>query len=170
MSLGLAFKVFFKALGNKEFASQARGWLAGKPALPLAPPPPPPEPPQPKFEALRVLAALQRDGRLLDFLQEDIAGYDDSQIGAAVRDIHRDCRKALAKYVELAPVLEQTEGDHVAVPAGFDAAAIRLTGNVRGEPPFKGTLAHRGWKAQSLTLPAEIGPNGVLAPAEVELP
>ena len=166
MSLGLAFKCFFKALGNREFAGQAREWLRGVPP----PLPPPPAAPKNPHEALRLLAALQRDGRLLDFLHEDIAGYDDAQVGAAVRDIHRDCRKALAKYVELVPVLDQTEGDAVAVPAGFDPGAIRLTGNVRGEPPFRGALAHRGWKAATLNLPAELGPNGVLAPAEVELP
>jgi hypothetical protein len=169
MSLGLAFKCFFKALGNREFAGKARDWLRGAPPAVL-PPPTPAAPPKNPHEALRLLAALQRDGRLIDFLQEEIAGYDDAQVGAAVRDIHRDCRKALAKYVELAPVLDQGEGEAVAVPAGFDAGAIRLTGNVRGEPPFRGALAHRGWKAVKLNLPAEIGPNGVLAPAEVELP
>ena len=166
MSLGLAFKCFFKALGNRDFAEKAAALLAGKPAPPVVAPPPP----KANHEPLRLVAALQRDGRLIDFLQEDIAGFDDAQIGAAVRDIHRDCRKALLKYVDLAPVLDHGEGDAVAVPVGFDAAAIRLTGNVRGEPPFRGTLVHRGWKAALKTLPAEVGPLGVLAPAEVELP
>src|SRR5207253_6846543 len=36
--------------------------------------------------AVQLLAILQREGRLLDFLQEDVDGYADAQIGAAVRD------------------------------------------------------------------------------------
>ena len=172
MSFGLALRCFFRTLRDKEFAARVQAALA--PPAAAEPPPAVVEPPPPKAtpesEALRLLAALQRDGRLLDFLNEDIAGYDDGQVGAAVRGIHRDCRKTLEKYVELVPVLDEPEGGSVAVPAGFDPAAIRLTGNVKGSPPFRGTLAHRGWRAAKVALPAEVGPAGVLQAAEVELP
>ena len=96
--------------------------------------------------------------------------YDDAQIGAAVRDIHRDCKKAVEKYIDLAPVLDEAEGGNVTVPAGFDPARIRLTGNVKGHPPFRGTVAHRGWRAKDVRVPpTDPGSDLVIAPAEVEL-
>ena len=100
----------------------------------------PSEPPE--HAALRLLASLQEEGRLVDFLTEEIAGYSDEQIGAATRGIHDACAKALRACVTLEPVLPGREDDTVTVPAGFDPAAVRLTGNVHGEPPFTGTLRH----------------------------
>jgi hypothetical protein len=175
MSLGLAFRCFFKALGDKEFATKAKEILDGK-AAPAALPQPPAAaepakaPAPPPGEALKLLAVLQRDGRLLDFLAEDLADYEDAQVGAAVRNIHRDCKAALAKYVDLAPVIDREEGSQTDVPANFDPTQIRVTGNVKGHPPFKGSLAHRGWKASSFRVPAaDPGAAMILAPAEVEL-
>jgi hypothetical protein len=122
---------------------------------------------------LRVLAVLQRDGRLVDFLQEDIDPYTDAQIGAAVRDIHRGCRKALRDYLTVEPVMDATEGQGVTVAQDFDPAAIRLTGNVAGSPPFKGVLKHHGWRVREVRLPALPAVRdqsaSVLAPAEVEI-
>jgi hypothetical protein len=132
----------------------------------------PSAPPKPSGEPLRLLALLQREGRLLDFLLEDIETYPNEQIGAAVRDIHRNCRKAIQDHLTLQPVLPQSEGASVEVPAGFDPSAIRLTGNVTGQPPFKGTLQHHGWRVKELTLakPPEGQDEFVVHPAEVELP
>src|SRR6516162_1713351 len=90
-------------------------------------PPKPPEPPRPSGEPLRLLALLQREGRLLDFLLEDIQAYTNEQIGAAVRDIHRNCHKAVDDHLVLAPVLAGEEQAIVEVPPGFDPSAIRLT-------------------------------------------
>jgi hypothetical protein len=121
---------------------------------------------------LRILAVLQRDGRLVDFLQEEIDAYSDAQIGAAVREVHRGSRKALRDYLGLEPVLAGDEGSTVLVPAGFDPAAIRLTGNVSGDPPFRGTLAHAGWKVARATLPVVPPARDhvmIVAPAEVEI-
>ena len=42
---------------------------------------------------IHLFAVLQREGRLLDFLQEDLSLYEDGQIGAAVRSIHENCKK-----------------------------------------------------------------------------
>jgi hypothetical protein len=126
----------------------------------------------PEGPDLRVLAVLQRDGRLIDFLQEDIDPYTDAQIGAAVRDIHRGCRKALREYLTVEPVLNAPEGQSVTVPSGFDPATIRLTGNVSGNPPFQGVLKHPGWRVKTVHLPALPGARNeasVLAPAEVEI-
>ncbi len=126
---------------------------------------------RPSFEpAIQVLAALQREGRLIDFLQEDISSYDDAQVGAAVRNIHTGCRTALQENMEIRPIFREQEGTGVTVPPGFDARAIRLTGNVAGNPPFKGILRHRGWQAERVRLPgAEEKNSWVLAPAEVEI-
>ena len=121
--------------------------------------------------AVRLLAALQREGRLIDFLQEDISLYDDSQIGAAVRSIHAGCKEVLAKHMDIKPLFEEKEGAKVMIPPGFDAQAVRLMGNVTGDPPFRGILRHRGWRVESIRLPqsAEEKKQWVLSPAEVEV-
>jgi hypothetical protein len=121
--------------------------------------------------AVQLLAILQREGRLLDFLQEDVDGYPDAQIGAAVRDIHRGCKKALAEHMPLEPVLREKENAQVRVDPGFDPSRIRLVGNVVGEPPFTGALRHHGWRIGKVTLPAPARGTdpSVVAPAEVEL-
>ncbi len=111
-------------------------------------------------EPLQLLAILQREGRLIDFCEEELAGFSDAQIGAAARTVHDGCRKALRSMITLEPVRTEAEGASVELPAGFDPRSVRLTGNVAGNPPFKGVLKHHGWRA------AEV----VIAPAEVELP
>lgn len=134
---------------------------------------PPPAPPKPTTDAaVQLLSLFQREGRLVDFLREDIQPYDDAQIGAAVRTIHQSCRAVLTEHLTLEPVLSGSEGDNVTVPKDFDPSAIRLTGNVTGEPPFHGALRHAGWRASKVKLPAQ--PAGqdpqIVAPAEVEIP
>ena len=141
--------------------------VQAKPA-PAAAPPKPSEPPE--NAALRLLASLQEDGRLVDFLTEEITGYSDEQIGAATRGIHDACAKALRACVTLEPVLPGREDDTVTVPPGFDPASVRLTGNVRGNPPFSGTLRHGGWRVRAITIPARTGLDPkIVAPAEVEI-
>ena len=97
--------------------------------------------------------------------------YQNDQIGAAVRDIHRSCQKALKEHLVLVPVLDKAEGDAVDVAAGFDPSAIRLTGNVAGQPPFRGALRHHGWRVKELKLakPPEGQDQFVVQPAEVEV-
>lgn len=121
---------------------------------------------------LSLLGLLQSEGRLIDFLEESIDEYSDSQVGAAVRTIHADCRKALHERMEIERVYDADDGATVEVPAGFDPASVRLTGNVHGQPPFRGTLQHAGWRAVSVRLPQPKAgvDHSVLAPAEVEIP
>jgi hypothetical protein len=121
-------------------------------------------------EALHLLSIFQRDGRLVDFLSEDLNGFSDSEIGAAARTVHEGCRKALDAYVALEPVFREPEGALITVPAGFDPSSVRLTGNVVGQPPFQGSLRHHGWRVARVTLP-QAGPadRAIIAPAEVEL-
>jgi hypothetical protein len=156
-----------------ESRAIASRWLkdadfAGKVNALSAPPPPPPKP---SAEPLWLLAVLQREGRLLDFLLEDVQGYANEQIGAAVRDIHRSCQKAIREHLSLEPVLNKAEDETVEVAAGFDPSAIRLTGNVAGQPPFKGVLRHHGWRVKELKLarPPEGQDQFVVQPAEVEV-
>lgn len=163
--LGLACRCFFRVLQDQAVADKVE---------PLLVPPAPvqQQPPKPSGAPLRLLALLQREGRLLDFLLEDIQSYPDTQVGAAVRDIHRQCQAALKEHLTLEPVLPQGEGATVEVPAGFDPAAVRLVGNVTGQPPFRGTLQHHGWRVKDLKLapPPEGQDEFVIMPAEVELP
>jgi hypothetical protein len=121
--------------------------------------------------ALQLLSLLQRDARLIDFAGENLADYSDAQVGAAARLVHEGCAKVLREHFRIVPVRDEPEGSRVALPAGFDAAAVRLTGNVVGQPPFNGSLRHRGWRVAEVRLPqlAEGHDTRVLAAAEVEL-
>jgi hypothetical protein len=124
----------------------------------------------PEHAALRLLAALQEEGRLVDFFTEDITPYSDEQIGAATRGIHASCRKALHSTITVEPVMVGEEGATVTVPVGFDPAAIRLVGEVTGTPPFTGVLRHAGWRATAVNIPRRSGQDPqVIAPAEVEI-
>jgi hypothetical protein len=122
--------------------------------------------------ALHLLALLQREGRLLDFCEEELSGFSDAEVGAAARTVHAGCRKVLQEGLRLDPVRLEKEGALLVIERGFDARAVRLTGNVVGDPPFRGTLRHHGWRAAEVRLPEP--PEGeaasLLAPAEVELP
>ena len=139
-----------------------------------APPPPPPPALQrvPTDSALQLLALLQRDARLIDFVGEDLAGYDDEQIGAAARVVHEGCAKVLREHFSMAPVRSEDEGSRVAcsMPASTPAA-VRLTGNVVGQPPYRGSLSHRGWRVTEVRLPqlADSHDARIVAQAEVEL-
>lgn len=121
--------------------------------------------------ALALLALLQREGRLVDFLREPLDGFSDGDIGAAARDVHRGCRKVLEQHLSFEPVMPGSEEAKVSVPKGFDPAEIRLIGEAKGEPPFRGTLRHHGWRVVDARLPAlsEGIDRAVIAPAEVEL-
>lgn len=120
---------------------------------------------------LHTLSVFQREGRLLDFFDEDLNEYDDEQIGAAVRSIQEDCKKVVKKYINPKPVLDSEEGEKVVVDPGFDIDAIKLVGNVSGDPPFEGTLNHRGWKAGKKEIPklSDIQDSTIIIPAEVEI-
>jgi hypothetical protein len=143
-----------------------------------APPPSRVEPPKPVVvreatpdAALQLLGLLQQEARFIDFLQEEIAGHADADIGAAVRIVHEGCRKVLKQHVKLEPVRPESENSRITLPKGFDASSVRVSGHIVGEPPFTGMLIHRGWRASNIQLPqlAEGHDARILAPAEVEL-
>ncbi len=122
--------------------------------------------------AFFLLSSLQREGRLIDFLQQNVSDYSDAEVGAAARVVHAGCKKFLREHLTLKQVVEGEEGRVLSVEPGFDAGRIRLTGNLSGEPPFRGTLKHHGWLAVEASWPGlqeNIDPR-ILSPAEVELP
>lgn len=133
--------------------------------------------PAPEFKAatpdaaLQLLALLQQNARLIDFFQEDLKGFSDADVGAAARVVHEGGKKTLKDYFRLEPIRSESEESRVTLTAGFNAAEVRLTGNVTGQAPFTGTLIHRGWKAAEVRLPkiAEGHDVSVIAAAEVEL-
>ena len=180
--ISVAFRAFFAALFNAEAARRLSQALSGEEKSAAAPPPttapitktePTRKPEAPaRSEALTLLAALQREARFLDFVQESLDGASDEQIGAVVRDVHRSCAAVLDRMFAIQPLLKQAEGDAVEVPAGFDSAKYRLTGNVAGQPPHQGRLEHHGWQATKCELPTWSGSSEstlVIAPAQVEL-
>jgi hypothetical protein len=185
--LSLAFGTFFKTIGDAEFAARVRDDQVGPVVAPAPAPAPVPTPaPTPAAApapvpvqlrettpeaALQLLTLLQREARLIDFAHENLAAYADADIGAAARVVHEGCARVLKDHFTIQPVRTEAEGARITLEEGFDAASVRLTGNVVGKAPFKGTLSHRGWRASEVRLPqlAKEHDATVLAPAEVEL-
>jgi hypothetical protein len=186
----LAFLCFFRILFGRRLPAEAVKYLpegAAEPpkALPEkaeAKPEPRPEkkePEKPKVPlaqhhrdgALALLALLQREGRFVDFVRDSVDGASDADIGAAAREVHRGCRKVIDQHLSIEPVMPGAEEEKVAVPKGFDPAEVRLIGEAKGEPPYRGTLRHHGWRVVDAKLPtlAEGIDRAVIAPAEVEL-
>jgi len=120
---------------------------------------------------LLLLSLLQKEGRFIDFMQEDVGSYTDHDIGAAARVVHEGCARVLQEYLHIAPVRSETEGAQVTLQPGFNPAEVRPTGQVVGEPPFTGSLVHRGWRATKIQLPQVASSHDlhILAAAEVEL-
>jgi hypothetical protein len=168
----LAFKAFFYILFKdtvpddvaKAYGYSKAGPVAVKPS---------PEPKAAEVKtsdgALQVLAILQRDGRLVDLLLEDISGAEDEQIGAAFRTVQEQCRESLNKYFRLAPVIDGVEGSYTKLDTN-DPATVKLLGNVpaTGKAPG-GILRHKGWRAERVDLPKPPQKADVIAPAEVEI-
>lgn len=157
-----------------ELRAERAGARLPATAPPVQPPAaaPPSRGPGAREGALHLLALFQREGRLLDFCEEELSSYSDAEVGAAARTVHQGCRKVLHESLRLLPVRDEKEGAALVLERGFDARMVRLTGNVVGDPPFRGTLRHHGWRAGDVRLPDPPAGDAatLLAPAEVELP
>jgi hypothetical protein len=177
--LWFAWACFFRVLFDGSFAD--RLWTV-RDALPVAPvalaklessvSAVPPTASAPSADAaLQLLALLQREGRLVDFLEQDVGAFPDSDVGAAARVVHDGCRKALRAYATIVPVRDEEEGTRLTLAAGFSPSEVKLSGNVAGTGPYTGVLRHRGWRVANLTLATPVDGHDphVLAPAEVEL-
>jgi hypothetical protein len=169
----LAFKCFFSLLFGGELSGEtltalglSKRTAAAKPAAAAAAP----AARTTSDGALQILGILQRDARLVDFLMEDIASYSDDQVGAAVRELHDQCRDAVARYVTLQPVIDGVEGTFAKAPSA-DPNVVKFIGNVPAKPPAGGTLRHKGWRAAKIDLPALAAKQdaAILAPAEIEI-
>jgi len=171
--LALAVSVLFQP----ALAARVRDLRDGVAAPAPAPSPAPAAPPAPQLReapheaALQLLGLLQRDARFIDFIEEDVKAYSDADIGGAARVVHEGCRKVLREHFSIQPLRSETEGSRVTLPEGFDAAAVRVTGNVVGKAPFTGTLSHRGWRVADTRLPKLAAGHdaAIVAQAEVEL-
>ena len=177
----LAFRAFFNLLFSGELSAEilialnlsrrsiaagGKGAAPAKAAAPVAAAPAV----RTSDGALQILAILQRDSRLIDFLMEDVSAYSDDQIGAAVRELHDQCRDAIARYVTLAPVIDGVEGTYAKAPAQ-DPNLVKFVGNVPAQPPAGGTLRHKGWRASKVDLPSLTAKQDatIIAPAEIEI-
>ena len=182
--ISIAIGALFRALSDADYAarlSRIDDPVPQPAAAPVAAPAPAPAPAPVQAPiilreatpdaALQLLSLFQREARLIDFTQENLSAYSDADIGAAARVVHEGCSKVLREHFTIEAVRSEAEGSRVVLEQGFDAAAVRLTGNVVGKAPFRGSLSHRGWRSSSVRLPklAEAHDAAILAPAEVEL-
>lgn len=174
MKIGLAFRCFFNLLLGGELSSSVLSelGLVKRTAAPAPKAAAPTAVRTPADGAVQILAILQRDSRLVDFLMEDIEAqnYTDEQVGAAVRDIHKKSRDSLKRYVPLEPIIDGVEGTFVKAPSS-DPNVVKFIGNVPAKPPAGGTLQHKGWRAAKVDLPAlAAGQDAkIIAPAEIEI-
>ncbi len=120
---------------------------------------------------LRLIFQMQQAGRFIDFIKEDLTPFSDAQVGAVARKIHQDCGKIIEDLITIRPLRDEPEGSTIQVPRGYQAEEIKVFGNVKGTPPFNGSLMHRGWKAHKLSLPKVMqeGNAQIICPAEVEI-
>ncbi len=171
--IGSAFSSFFSILFSGTLPEDVAREFGYVKAGSVKTPAPAPAAPalKPADGAVQILGILQRDGRLVDFLMEDISGATDEQVGAAVRTLQEQCRDTLTRYVKLAPVIDGVEGSYTKVESG-DPAVVKLLGNVPATgKPQGGILRHKGWKAEKVDLPSlkASQTNSVVAPAEIEI-
>lgn len=162
MGFILAWKAFIKAFKEPE---KAKVFLSDQPT---------PNVKKNDYEDpshLRMLGFLQQEGRLIDFLKEDISAFSDAQVGAAVRRIHQECARTLEEFVTVRSLREEGEGSLIQVPKDYNPIEIKIVGDIQGEPPFTGVLMHKGWKAHKRSLPKRALDQtyDVICPAEIEV-
>ncbi len=172
----MAFRAFFSILGGSLPEDIAREYGYSKAPVKKAPEPPKEGAVKPETGALQLLGILQRDARMLDFFMEDITPYSDDQVGAAVKNVHKQCQETLKKHFKLAPVIDGVEGTFVkpesAGAVAREAGAVKFIGNLPPQgKPNGGLLRHKGWRADTVALPA-VSPKQnltILAAAELEV-
>jgi len=170
---GAALALGLVALASILAARGSKGASGNAPAEAARPPPTGTHDMQADAEVVSFLATLQEQGRLVDFLMDDVNAYDDAQVGAAARAVHAGCKAVLQEHFRIHPVRLESEGSTVHVAAGYAADEYRLLGRISGKAPFSGVLVHRGWKTDFVKLPrivrSSADPLPTIAPAEVEL-
>lgn len=173
----LSWVTSFRILFDGSFAAKVAVLREGEP-LPTEPAALPAEPREAERvepasdtprAALQLLALLQREGRFVDFVQQDLTSFNDADIGAAARVVHEGCRRAIRAHARVVSVRNEAEGAALTLERASED--VKLVGNVAGSAPFRGVLRHRGWRIEQLTLPTVVGAHDpeLVAPAELEL-
>ena len=173
--LWLSWVTSFRILFDGRFASKVRMLQDGESEEPVALPVEPAQAPRevtPSAStdtALQLLALLQREGRFVDFVQQELAAFSDSDIGAAARVVHEGCRRAIRSHARVVSVRNEAEGASLTLERASED--VKLVGNLAGSAPFRGVLRHRGWRIEELRLPTVVGAHDptLVAPAELEL-
>lgn len=120
--------------------------------------------------AYQILYLLQKEGRLIDMLHENIDDYDDETLGGAFRKLHEDLQELIKERFILEPVLNEEEGNTITLDS-IDPDSVKVSGKVPAEGPFTGELIHKGWRLKECKLPEMVdGWKGdVIAQAEIEI-
>ncbi len=185
--LSLAFRSFFSLLGSGKLPDDivVELGLMRRIAVPVSPTAPAAKADQPKAAAepakpadgaVQLLAMLQQESRIVDFLMEDITPYSDEQVGQVMRGVHENCRKVLDRVMTLTPVVDGVEGTATNLAAeglsNKQKQRIKLVGKVPPDGKAEsGILRHRGWQADKVNLPSlKQGERAtIVAPAEIEI-
>ena len=167
---GLAIAYFVRP--KEVVVEAATGSAAAVVEKPKATPAPAPVEKTPiRNDAISLLATLQREARFVDIVKEPLADYSNEQVGAAARDVLRDCGAVLDRLFGLSPVVEQEEGAKVDIPSGADLGKFQVAGDASGEAK-SGSLVHHGWQAKKCELPKWTGSKEaslIVSPAEIEV-
>jgi hypothetical protein len=184
MALGTAFRAFFAALFNRNVAEQIQSVLDHPPTPALeSHAPKSPQDPQAaapsaatvtkpaapsRSDAITLLAALQREARLIDLIQENLSAYSDAQVGAAARPCLTQCAATLNRLISIKPLIAAADGDLVKVPENATPSRYTWIGEGSGT---EGKLIHHGWEAAKTELPQWTGASEdahVIAPAQIK--
>lgn len=173
--LALAWGLFLRIVLNGRKAAEFAGRLSdGNSSQPAPPAPDLPAAvnyPNNGDAAIILLSLLQQEGRLVDFLQQELTGFEDAEIGGVARSVHEGCRKVLRSYMTIEPIRQEEEGASLTLQPGFDSKRFKLTGSVPGAGQVQGVLRHRGWIASEVSLPQAQNASAamIVCPAELEL-
>ena len=120
----LAFGAFFSVLGQPAFAARVIALRLPEAAAP-APAAPPPLKEATPDAALQLLALLQREARLIDFVGKKTwrATTDARDRRRGARGARRLPPRCCASTSAIVPVRTEAEGSRLTLPAGFDARA-----------------------------------------------
>ena len=123
------------------------------------------------IDGVFLLSLFQKQGRLVDFLQQDIASFSNAEVGEAARVVHDGCARILGDYFTMEAIRTEEEGALVSVDADYNLSEITLTGNLRGSAPYRGELLHHGWKISDQHPPEQLDPKArfIVQPAEIEV-
>lgn len=99
------------------------------------------------------ISMLQEKGRILDFAMDDIEKYSDEEVGRVARVVHQGIRDVFVSTTGVRPLHKGLEGEVIKINENDDFSMYKMLGTGTGNPPFSGTVVHRGWIAEKLVIP-----------------